>query len=142
MLRSLAAAVLAAALSGCLFYAAAGPLVARDQDVQVVNAPAQDRCALIKEWSLKERCADFKARAYDYVQKLSAGDGACLDHGFGEVVGAACRARGKVIDTKRGWIDFQVQEAQSDSTLRDWQGKTLRCSEGALIDMYLKNKGF
>lgn len=136
------AALLALLASGCtsLFAASAGPLVQREQPI-LVPAPTEDRCALVKEKTLKEKCADFKLKAAEYIKNLAPTDEVCLEHGFGQVAGAACRARGKVMDVKPDFVDIRVEEARADSKHRDVEGKTFRYPESALVDMWLETKG-
>lgn len=110
--------------------------------VQVVRAPLKDRCVAHGRSSVRAPCDDAKYLATEYTRRLSVGDEVCLEDGYGEVPGQACKARAAVIDTAPNQIKLEVRSTRPDSR---WFGAEMRHAwyeEGALVDLYLAEQGY
>lgn len=111
-------------------------------NVPVIRAPSQDRCAALGKSSVRGGCDDALYLAQEYARRLSVGDEVCLEGGFGEEPGAACKARAAVIDTGPNRVKLEVRSARPDSR---WFKSEMRhgwYEEGALVDLYLAERGY
>ena len=113
-----------------------------DGKVPHVTAPNADRCAAHKQSGARSRCEDAKYLGQNYVRGLGVGDEVCLEGGFGESAGGACLARGAVVDVASNQVLVEIREAQPSSRwYRNVMGQVWY-EEGALVDLYLAERGY
>jgi hypothetical protein len=106
------------------------------------KAPASDRCEAHKKSSLGAQCQEAKYLAQSYVRKLSPGDEVCLESTFGEIPGPACLARALVRDVGSDQVLIKVEDARPESRWYHRVSSDLWFDEGALIDLYLAERGY
>jgi hypothetical protein len=141
-----AAGALALGLSGCT---SIGPYRPNPNDedplysaVPVVKAPARDRCAALGASSARGACDEAKYLATTYTRRLAVGDEVCLEGTYGEEPGAACLARAAVIDTGPNRVKLEVRGAKPDSRWFNVEMRHAWYEEGALVDLYLAERGY
>ncbi|RKH68246.1 hypothetical protein [Corallococcus aberystwythensis] len=115
---------------------------ALSSNVPVIRSPAQDRCAALGKASVRGGCDDALYLASEYTRRLSVGDEVCLEGGFGEEPGAACKARAAVIDTGTNRVKLEVRSARPDSRWFKSEMRHAWYEEGALVDLYLAERGY
>jgi hypothetical protein len=111
-------------------------------EVPVYKAPTTDRCAKYPQGKKLADCAEARYLAELYVRKLSSGDEVCLDGGFGDVAGAACKARAAVSDSGKNRTLLDVREPHPDSKWFNRERHEFWFEEGALVDLYLADHGY
>jgi hypothetical protein len=116
-----------------------GPMAS---NVPLIRAPAQDRCVALGKASVRSGCDDALYLASEYTRRLSVGDEVCLEGGFGEEPGAACKARAAVIDTGPDRVKVEVRSAKPDSRWFKSEMRHAWYEEGALVDLYLADRGY
>ena len=107
-----------------------------------IAAPKTDRCSNYGKSALKAQCDEAKYLAHNYIRQLSPGDSVCLEGGFGEEVGAACEARATVADAELSRVLIEIREAQPQSRWYKHVQHQIWFAEGALIDLYLAERGY
>ncbi|WP_342376868.1 hypothetical protein NVS55_36570 [Myxococcus stipitatus] len=140
------ASVLALGLSGCTGVGSFRPNP-NDEDplygaIPVVRAPSQTRCAGHGKSSVRAHCDDALYLATEYTRRLSVGDEVCLEGGYGEEPGSACKARAAVIDTSPNQVKLEVRGAKPDSRWFNVEMRHAWYEEGALVDLYLAERGY
>ncbi|WP_257450805.1 hypothetical protein [Archangium lipolyticum] len=110
--------------------------------LQVVKAPRVDRCAQHGTSSVRGHCDEAKYLGTEYTRRLSVGDEVCLDGGYGDEPGQACRARAAVIDTAPNQVKLEVRSATPDSRWFNAEMRHAWYEEGALVDLYLAERGY
>ncbi|XXF78768.1 hypothetical protein P2318_03135 [Myxococcaceae bacterium GXIMD 01537] len=110
--------------------------------VPLIKAPGQDRCSGLGKSGVRPGCDEARYLGTLYTRRLSVADDVCLDGGFGEEVGAACRARAAVIDTAPNRVKLEIRSAKPDSRWFNSEGRTAWYEEGALVDLYLAERGY
>lgn len=111
--------------------------------VKVYKAPETNRCAKFKKGNAAEAaCGEARYLAEVYVRKLATGDEVCLDGGFGDVAGAACKARAMVADTGTNKVLLEVRDPHPDSKWFKLERNQFWFEEGALVDLYLVDHGY
>ena len=142
----LGAGALTLALSGC---AAIGPFRPNPNDedplygaIPVVKAPDQHRCVSHAGSSVRSACNDALYLATEYTRRLSVGDEVCLEGGYGEEPGFSCLARAAVIDTSPNQVKLEVRGAKPDSRWFNAEMRHAWYEEGALVDLYLAERGY
>lgn len=129
----------ALALSACTH----GRVLERPDKVPVVAAPAHDRCEqFLGARSLFLQCAEAKQQAVDYIHKLNTGDAVCVEGGFGEEPREGCKARGFIVDADGQGFAVELRDARLDSRWKDQNQKTVYFENGALVDLYLRERGY
>ena len=76
------------------------------------------------------------------MRRLSVGDQLCLEGGFGEPPGGACQTRAAVVDVGQDAVLVEVRDAQPGSRWRDHVMGQVWYAEGALVDLYLAERGY
>ena len=118
----------------------------RDNDlfnsVPEVKAPRADRCAHHQKTSLKGPCEDARFLAQNYARGLSVGDEVCLEGGFGELPTGACLARAAVVDTGTNRALLEIRDARPESRWFKKVEYQVWFEEGALVDLYLAERGY
>jgi hypothetical protein len=112
------------------------------ENTQTINAPALDRCEQHKRSSLRQPCEDAKYLAQKYARAMSVGDQVCLEGGFGDAPAAACLARASVADATSTKILFHLADTQPSSRWYKYVGTEVWFQEGALVDLYLAERGY
>jgi len=114
-----------------------------DMDSSSIKAPKKDRCESYKSAATTySQCEQFKTEAVEYLRKLSTSDTVCLEEGFGEEPGPNCKARGTIVDgDERGYL-IRLNDPTSDSKWKDYQDKRVYFENGALVDIYLRERGY
>jgi len=107
-----------------------------------VKAPRFDRCVPHQKTSLKGACEDAKFLAQTYARGLSVGDEVCLEGGFGDNPGGACLARAAVVDTGTDRALLEIREARPESRWFKKVQYQVWFEEGALVDLYLAERGY
>jgi hypothetical protein len=110
--------------------------------IPVVRAPLKDRCALHGRSSLRAPCDEALYLATEYTRRLSVGDEVCLEGGYGEQPGQACKARAAVIDTAPNQVKLEVRSTRPDSRWFKAEMRHAWYEEGALVDLYLEEQGY
>jgi hypothetical protein len=109
---------------------------------QEVAAPKEDRCAKQGAPDVAGPCEEARSKAWTYVRRLAIGDQVCLGEGFGEPPDAACPTRATVDDAAPGRVLLQIREARPESKWFPKVGQQTWFAEGALVDLYLAERGF
>ena len=109
---------------------------------QVVAAPATLRCAQYGSGRARSRCDEAQELAQRYVRGLSPTDVVCLEGGFGEPAAGACAARAQVSDAGNGKLLLDIKEAQPTSRWFDHVSSEVWFEDGALVDLYLAERGY
>ncbi len=135
--------VVLAALVGCAEHAAED----RGTDVfgraPVIPSPLESRCARFKKGGGAGRaCEDAQVLGQSYVRRLSSGDAVCIEGGFGDLPGRNCQARGRVADVGTNRVLIDVREARPDSKWFGREARPVWFEEGALVDLFLAERGF
>ncbi len=107
-----------------------------------VKAPERDRCAMHAGSSVKSHCDEARYLGTEYTRRLAVGDQVCLEGGYGEEVGPACLARAAVIDTAPNQVKLEVRTAKPDSRWFNVEMRHAWYEEGALVDLYLAERGY
>jgi len=112
------------------------------ESTQEIAPPVQDRCVRLKNAGLRQPCDDAKYLAQRYVRGLSTGDQVCLEGGFGEAPAGACLARATVRDAATNKVLLHVADTQPMSRWFKFIGTEVWFYEGALVDLYLAERGY
>ncbi len=107
-----------------------------------VQAPAQNRCEKLGKSGVRGRCDEAKYLAELFARKLSTGDDVCLQGGVGESPGGACLTRAQVVDVESNRILLEIREARPDSKWFNHIQAQVWFEEGALVDLYLAERGY
>jgi hypothetical protein len=107
-----------------------------------IPAPLRDRCEAHKKSAVRGPCDDAKFLAQKYARGLSIGDQVCLEGGIGEVAGAACLCRAMVQDAATNKVLLHVADAQPSSRWYRYVGTEVWFQEGAIVDLYLQERGY
>lgn len=110
--------------------------------VPQIAAPKEDRCQGFGKTAVRARCDEARYLASNYVRALSTGDSVCLEGGFGEEAGAACQARAAVADVDQERILIEIRAAQPQSRWNKYVQHQIWFEEGALVDLYLAERGY
>lgn len=143
---TLALLAVATASTGCV----RDDRVARDQGgatpfergAHTVAAPPQNRCTKHGTSSIRGPCDEATYLAQTYVRRLAVGDDVCLEGGFGDEPGAACQARAAVVDVGTNTVLMEIRKAQPGSRWYDHVMSQVWYEEGALVDLYLSERGY
>lgn len=127
----------------CLFAAlmAAG-CIKNPNATATVKSPQASRCARHGESSVRGTCDEAMSLAQLYVRRLAVGDEVCLEGGFGEMPGPACLTRAAVTDVGQNLVHLQIREAQPGSRWFNQSMRNVEFEEGALVDLYLAERGY
>jgi len=112
------------------------------ESVPVVEAPQKQRCAAFEGGAAHQSCEDARYLAQQYVRRLAPGDEVCIEGGFGEQAGPACLARGSVVDVATNAVKIEVRQAQPGSRWFEFVMRDVWYQEGALVDLYLSERGY
>ena len=110
--------------------------------IPVVRAPPKDRCVQHGTSSVRGHCDEAKYLATEYTRRLSVGDEVCLEGGYGDEPSGACMARAAVIDTAPDRVKLEVRTAKPDSRWFNAEMRHAWYEEGALVDLYLAERGY
>jgi len=110
--------------------------------VPEIAAPKESRCERFGKSDVREPCEEMRSQALTYVRKLGVGDQVCLEEGFGGTPDAGCRTRATVDDAATDRLLLQIREARPESKWFKHVGNQLWFAEGALVDLYLAERGF
>ncbi|MBU8900261.1 hypothetical protein DRW03_24695 [Corallococcus sp. H22C18031201] len=111
-------------------------------NIPVVKAPASTRCAAHGKSSVRASCDEALYLGTEYTRRLAVGDEVCLEGGYGEQVGPACKARAAIIDTDTNMVKLEVRSAKPDSRWFNAEMRHAWYEEGALVDLYLAERGY
>jgi hypothetical protein len=111
-------------------------------NVPLIKAPRVDRCASHKKSPAGASCADALYLGTEYTRRLSVGDEVCLEGGYGDDVGSGCKARAAVIDTGPNGVKLEIRSARPDSRWFNLEMRHAWYEEGALVDLYLAERGY
>jgi hypothetical protein len=120
----------------------------RDEDplfgsnVPVFKAPPADRCKVLGKSSPRPGCEDARYLGTEYTRRLAVGDEVCIEGGYGEEPGSACKARAAVIDTGTNRVKLEIRGAKPDSRWFNAEMRHAWYEEGALVDLYLSERGY
>lgn len=107
-----------------------------------VKAPLQNRCEKLQKATIRGSCDEALFLGQKYVRSLHAGDSVCLEAGFGEEPGGACLARAQVADVGNEQILIDIRDAQPNSRWYNRVSSEIWFDEGALVDLYLGERGY
>lgn len=107
-----------------------------------VKAPARDRCDSHGTSAVRGSCDEAKYLAQLYARRLSTGDMVCLEGGFGDAPGPGCLARAAVVDVATDRVLLEVREARPESRWFQKVQYQVWFEEGALVDLYLAERGY
>ncbi len=110
--------------------------------IPVVKAPQRDRCTLHGKSSVRGSCDEARELAETYTRRLSVADEVCLESGYGEEPTSACKARAVVIDTAPNQVKLEIRSARPDSRWFNAEMRHAWYEEGALVDLYLDERGY
>jgi hypothetical protein len=110
--------------------------------VPVVRSPRIDRCVQHGGSSVRGNCDEARYLGSEYTRRLSVGDEVCLEGGYGDEPGPTCLARAVVIDTAPNQIKLEVRSAKPDSRWYNAEMRHAWYEEGALVDLYLAERGY
>jgi len=110
--------------------------------VPIVRSPVRERCAQHGRSSARAACDEAHYLGTEYTRRLAVGDEVCLEDGYGEEPGGACKARAAVIDTAPNRIKLEVRTAKPDSRWFNSEMRHAWYEEGALVDLYLAERGY
>jgi len=110
--------------------------------VPVVRAPRIDRCVQHGSSSVRGNCDEARYLGTEYTRRLSVGDEVCLEGGYGDEPGSTCLARAAVIDTAPNQVKLEVRTARPDSRWYNAEMRHAWYEEGALVDLYLAERGY
>jgi hypothetical protein len=131
-------------LCACASHAESG-IASRADDLggEEVHAPKQNACEKYRSpQTTYQQCQGFRATAREYLQHLNTGDMICLENGFGDEIGPNCKARGAVVDADSHGFLIQVRDPALDSKWHADQGQRIYFENGALVDIYLRDRGY
>ena len=112
------------------------------ETTEEVRAPLQTRCEKLKKSSIRGNCDEAMYLAQKYVRALHAGDPVCLEGGFGEEPGGACLARAMVSDVGNDRVLIDIKDAQPNSRWYNRVSNEIWFEDGALVDLYLGERGY
>jgi len=69
-------------------------------------------------------------------------DNVCLEGGFGEEPGPACKARGQITDGNTTGFLFTVHEPAAGSHWQSYGDRKVWVDNDALVDQYLVDRGY
>lgn len=144
-MKALLAALGLSALTACAGHGHAGMWSdMSDHDIETVAAPPHNRCeALHNAPTTFAQCQRAVSEVTEYLRHLNTGDEVCLEGGFGDDrVGDHCKARGHVLDADAHGFLIQVRDPSLDSRWKNAQGHKLYFENGALVDLYLRERGY
>ena len=107
-----------------------------------VRAPAADRCSHWAEPLARRGCDRIRDRARSYLETLHVGDAICLDPPLQEDMDSGCRARGRIDDQGSNSMRITLIEVEPSSGFAPQANQHLWYENLALVDLYLKEKGF
>lgn len=140
------AAVLALYASGCIrddrLARDDGQATPFERGAHTIAAPKQNRCTKHGQSSIRGPCDEATWLAQTYVRRLAVGDGVCLEGGFGDKPGAACLTRAAVVDVGPNTVLMEIRSAQPGSRWHDHVMSQVWYEEGALVDLYLSERGY
>jgi hypothetical protein len=111
--------------------------------VPVVAAPLESRCEKFKKGGSAGRaCGDAEDQGRRWVHQLSSGDPLCLEGGVGDLPGRMCLARGFVADVATNRLLLDVRDAKPSSKWFGQESHQVWFEEGALVDLFLAERGF
>lgn len=110
--------------------------------VPLIKAPAQDRCKSLGKSGVRPGCDEARYLGTLYTRRLAVADEICLEGGYGDEVGPACKARAAVIDTGPDRVKLEIRNAKPDSRWFNSEGRHAWYEEGALVDLYLAERGY
>ncbi|KFA87453.1 hypothetical protein [Archangium violaceum] len=134
-------------LAGCITDKEAFRPNPNDEDplvgaIPLVRSPVKDRCEQHGRSSVRGNCDEAKYLATEYTRRLSVGDEVCLEGGYGDEPGAGCKARAAIIDTAPNRVKLEVRTAKPDSRWFNAEMRHAWYEEGALVDLYLAERGY
>jgi hypothetical protein len=114
------------------------------ENVPTYPAPQVSRCNKFKSGgSVSKQCEEARYLGELFVRRLSTGDQVCLEGGlFGEKPSGSCSARASVADTDTSRILLEVRSAQPGSKWFNRESNQFWFEEGALVDLYLSDRGY
>lgn len=131
------------ALAACSHAESGIPSRADEIAIDEVRAPLHDRCEKLRAAAdLYRSCQTERQNAVEYLRKLNTGDSICLENGFGEEPRAGCKARGAVMDADARGFLIEVRDPAFDSAWHKDQGRRIYFENGALVDIYLRERGY
>jgi hypothetical protein len=110
--------------------------------VPLIKAPPKNRCSSLGKSGARPGCDEALYLGTLYTRRLSVADEVCLEGGYGDEVGPACRARATVIDTGPDKVKLEIRNAKPDSRWFNSEGRHAWYEEGALVDLYLAERGY
>ncbi len=111
-------------------------------NVPLIKAPKSDRCVSHGKSSLRSSCDDARYLGTEYTRRLSVGDEVCIEGGYGDDPGPACKARAAVVDTGPNGVKLEIRGAKPDSRWFRSEMRHAWYEEGALVDLYLADRGY
>jgi hypothetical protein len=116
------------------------PLVAGG--VPLIKGPPKDRCSALGKSGVRPGCDEARYLGTLYTRRLAVADDVCIEGGYGDEVGPACKARATVIDTAPDRVKLEIRNAKPDSRWFNSEGRHAWYEEGALVDLYLAERGY
>lgn len=106
------------------------------------ESPEVDRCAGHGQSAARPGCDDARYLATEYTRRLSVGDEICIEGGYGAEPGPACKARAAVVDTGTNRVKLEIRGTRPDSKWFNAEMRHAWFEEGALVDLYLAERGY
>jgi hypothetical protein len=113
-----------------------------DQEAFTVGAPAADRCAKYTKPAEGGPCRQMKETAFEWTRHLNVGDQLCMEAPFGDDISHGCKARGAIVDSGADFYVIEIRDAHTDSVWFKYNERRVRYATGALVDQYLKERGY
>jgi hypothetical protein len=110
-------------------------------NVPEMKAPTKNRCAKAEKDN-KVSCEKAKETAQVWARHLSPGDMVCLENGVGEEPNDACLARSAVMDSGTDRVLLEIRTAKPESRWFEKTGSQVWFEEGALVDLFLAERGY
>ncbi|MDY7232268.1 hypothetical protein [Hyalangium rubrum] len=111
-------------------------------NVPVYKAPQVDRCSAHGKSAARPGCDDARYLGTEYTRRLAVGDEVCIEGGFGDEPGPACKARAAVVDTGNNRVKLEIRGTRPDSRWFNAEMRHAWYEEGALVDLYLAERGY
>lgn len=110
--------------------------------IPLIKGPEKNRCSTLGQSGVRPGCEEALYLGTLYTRRLAVADEVCLEGGYGDEVGAACKARATVIDTAPERVKLEIRNAKPDSRWFNSEGRHAWYEEKALVDLYLAERGY
>ncbi len=111
-------------------------------NVPFFKAPEIDRCKALGKSSAGAGCDDARYLGTEYTRRLAVGTRCASRAATATSPGSACKARAAVIDTGTNRVKLEIRGTKPDSRWFNSEMRHAWYEEGALVDLYLSERGY